>query len=639
MEPRTSLSAYRLALALVLVTAAVLRLVHLGDVSLTNDELSALVRTRFGSFAELLDHGVRVDAHPALTQVFLYYWVQLAGDTEFALRLPFALCGIASVWLLYRLGTLWFGRASGLAAAAALAVLQFPILYSQLARPYAPGLLFTLAAAVSWTRVLLAGEDAPGGARRRHAVALAFSLAACAYTHYFSMLTAGLMAAAGLLFLNRKNAGPYLSALLGAVVLFLPHLGIFFRQLSYGGVGAWLGVPGDDFFAAFLDYSFNSSAWLKGLFLLLFLLPLALSRKPNARPALLLLAMAFFLIPYLAGAWYSVHVNPVLQYSTLLFSFPFLLLLLTAFLSQERIGGREALAVAVIVLAAGTVSTTAGQHYYSTPHFGVFKELVTRTLGWREQYGSGKVTTVLNVTNPDYPGYYFDRYRAATEVSLYAVRSDSELAVLRDLAAGASTPYFVYGWSNVPHPPEAVALIRAVYPHRAEAAGYFNSSVALFSRNGNGPAPVFRSATGYESAAWGGEEEVRNDTVARSGRWAENLEGREFSLTFAGDFRSMTRNRDDVVSCEVFFRTTAAAGEMKLVVTFEAGGKTYDWHAVSAGPFNRQPGSWQRIVSACAVPHDMPANGTVKCYFWNPGGKPVSVDDFTVAVRPAGYYL
>ena len=122
-------------LAIIMLGAASLRFYHLDSFSLSNDELSALSRLRFSGFHDLIEKGVVVDFHPAGTQVFLYYWTRLFGISEWMVRLPFALMGVISVWLLFLIGRKWFGSATGLMAAASMATLSFPLLYSQIARP------------------------------------------------------------------------------------------------------------------------------------------------------------------------------------------------------------------------------------------------------------------------------------------------------------------------------------------------------------------------------------------------------------------------------------------------------------------------------------------------------------------------
>ena len=86
----------KIALGLIIFVAAILRFYNLGDMSLSNDELSALSRLRYSSFAEMISKGVYIDFHPAGLQIFLFYWVKIFGDGVFMLRLPFVFCSLVS---------------------------------------------------------------------------------------------------------------------------------------------------------------------------------------------------------------------------------------------------------------------------------------------------------------------------------------------------------------------------------------------------------------------------------------------------------------------------------------------------------------------------------------------------------------
>src|SRR5689334_21187724 len=85
-----------LLLFVILVAAAWLRFYHLGDISFSNDELSALTRARFDSFHELIEKGVKADGHPALVQVMIWCVIHQFNDDVFTIRLLFALAGIVS---------------------------------------------------------------------------------------------------------------------------------------------------------------------------------------------------------------------------------------------------------------------------------------------------------------------------------------------------------------------------------------------------------------------------------------------------------------------------------------------------------------------------------------------------------------
>ncbi|MBI9039542.1 MAG: glycosyltransferase family 39 protein [Bacteroidales bacterium] len=76
------------------------------------------------------------------------------GFLKAVVRLPFILSGIVSMYLVYLIGKKWFNKNTGLLSALSMAFLQFPLIYSQLARLYSPGLLFSLATVWFWTLLI-----------------------------------------------------------------------------------------------------------------------------------------------------------------------------------------------------------------------------------------------------------------------------------------------------------------------------------------------------------------------------------------------------------------------------------------------------------------------------------------------------
>ena len=123
--------------------------------SYSSDELSAITRLNFNGLSDILEFGVmKGDMHPAGVQIFEEFWSSLFGTSELALRFPFVIMGVLSIWLTYLIGKTYINKKSGIIAATLLTVMYFPILNSELARPYSPGLLFSLMVAWFWLRLL-----------------------------------------------------------------------------------------------------------------------------------------------------------------------------------------------------------------------------------------------------------------------------------------------------------------------------------------------------------------------------------------------------------------------------------------------------------------------------------------------------
>jgi mannosyltransferase len=99
-----------------------------------------------GSWSEMWTTVTQGHAYQAFYYVLLHLWMELFGESEFAVRSLSALFGAATIPVLYLLGRSLFGRAASLAACLVLALSAFFIRYQQEVRGYTV-LLFLLTVA------------------------------------------------------------------------------------------------------------------------------------------------------------------------------------------------------------------------------------------------------------------------------------------------------------------------------------------------------------------------------------------------------------------------------------------------------------------------------------------------------------
>ena len=321
-------------LLFILIIGALLRFYGFPHIPFTYDELSAWGRTGYSFFSDLINQGVRGDGHPALIQVFLNYWRKIFGDSEASFKLPFLIMGMCCIWLVFVIGKNWFNETVGIIAAAFVAVLQYTVEYSQIARPYISGLFFSLMMVYYWSKYVFAHQDSLGekeaNKNRKSLIAFGVFAVLCCYDHYFSLLFAIIVGISGFFFLPTKKWSDYSLAGIAVLLLFLPHFGITTDQFAIGGVGGWLAKPDHTFFGNYLSYMFDFSWWVKGVVIMLVLLSfIFISKDWKQKNKLRLLCLVWFLAPLLIGYFYSRYKNPVLQYSVLIFSF------LSLFILQE----------------------------------------------------------------------------------------------------------------------------------------------------------------------------------------------------------------------------------------------------------------------------------------------------------------
>ena len=91
-------------LILILLIGIAYRFLPIYNYEFSHDELSGISRTVFPSLIEELNNAIKIDAHPALIQLFLWYWVKLFGYNEIAIKLPFLICGVLSIYYIYSFG-------------------------------------------------------------------------------------------------------------------------------------------------------------------------------------------------------------------------------------------------------------------------------------------------------------------------------------------------------------------------------------------------------------------------------------------------------------------------------------------------------------------------------------------------------
>lgn len=461
----------KVILAIILLTGAVLRIYNYWDFSLSNDELSALARLDFNSFSELLHKGIKIDGHPAAAQVILYYSTKLFGNSVAVVRLPFVFAGIVAVYYMFRLGKEWVDTSTGLLSAAVFASLSFPILYSRIARPYALGMLFALMAATYWIRIV------KENGKTKNFVWLALSLALCAYSHYFCAMVAAILAISGTFIIKGENLKKYLLALVAAFVLYLPYIPFFLHQLSLGGVGQWLGPPENDWLLTHVDYVLNNS-WIVKLSVLTTSVIGFVLFKPRKSFTRNVLPLLFFLIPFLIGFLYSKQVNPVLQHSTLLFSFPFFLVFVFSGWEDSKPRFTAYMSSALLLLTVG--STTLEKRFYQTNHFGVFKELAENLVQWKNESGNDALL-IGDYNYPFYLHYYLSKIEPI-EIDLYRTTDEKGLANLKSLVENSDQEYLIYSWSTINQIPEVEAIIRERYAMELNRETYFNSEVVRFQK-------------------------------------------------------------------------------------------------------------------------------------------------------------
>jgi 4-amino-4-deoxy-L-arabinose transferase-like glycosyltransferase len=190
-------SARALPLACILAVATGLRFWNLDASSLWYDEVVTMRVARAEGLAALVERLDRIDGTRApLHPLVLHAWLRLLGPSDLAGRAFSALCGLATVVVVYLVGRHAYDDRTGLWSAWLTAVCPPLVYYSQEARMYAWLVLLT---ALSWL-TLLSFRHAAGAGR---CLLYALLLTALAYSHPLGLF---MIAAHGLAYLLTRPA-------------------------------------------------------------------------------------------------------------------------------------------------------------------------------------------------------------------------------------------------------------------------------------------------------------------------------------------------------------------------------------------------------------------------------------------------
>jgi mannosyltransferase len=121
-------------IAVVFILGAWLRFHNLGSESLWLDEAVSWTQAKDG-LAALIQRTAE-DNYPPLNNLALFVAIKFLGTSEWSVRLPSAIFGLANIGIVYWLGTMTVGRKAALIGTVLLALSPFHVVYSQEARMY-----------------------------------------------------------------------------------------------------------------------------------------------------------------------------------------------------------------------------------------------------------------------------------------------------------------------------------------------------------------------------------------------------------------------------------------------------------------------------------------------------------------------
>jgi len=613
----------------VLLIAAILRFWNFSEIPFMYDELSALIRAQANSFSELIQKTKETDVHPVGIPVFVHYWTAMFGKSEMVVKFPFILFSLASIYYTYKIAEKWFNSTVGLFAIACMATLQFPVMYGQLERPYASGMLFSVLMVWGWTNFFF-GDNTK---QNKGLFTFIFAASLCTYNHYFSLLFAVIVGATGLLFMNKQNYLKYLLGCVFIVILFVPLLSIFLYHLSLGGAGAdgWLGKPDTDWFFVFIKYLFHYSKIVYAVIFLLFVGSLFYFKKEKiSHYKMHIIAFVWVLFPFLIAYYYSVYKSPVLQFSTMTFSLPFLLMFIFSFFPELSNPKKIILLTSIISINIITLITVR-KHYeifYKQP----YDQMAKISLEIINQKGEKNVTVALSVVD-GFMNYYFEKYKQPFKF-LNVDKPDPKS--FRSFVNQQTSDFFVAGHL----PTDYIQIIKEKFPYLIKKEEGFSYSVFCFSKqkteNELHDTTIFTEENSFKNKSNYWKEDTTQ--IIKNSVHGTNYKldsTQEYGPEFSARVKDITNSKNNSINVKATIFSADTTANPVLVMDIHDGDKSLVWRGADYFWFNTKPKEDNVIyVSELLSGFDSQKhpNAEIKIYVWNRNKKHIFINNISIEV-------
>lgn len=389
----------------ILIIAFLLRFVPLFEYEFFFDELSSLARIQYDSVGDIIDKGVKVDVHPALIQLFIFYWAKIGGTSEVWIKWPFLLCGFLSCWFTFKFAKKWFDYKTGVISSLVVSCSMIFLVYSANTHLYATGILFGLLATMHLFEIVFGNS-----VKIKDYVLFGIFILLGALNHHMGALYGAIIGVLALVFAEKKQKMYLIGAGLGTAALYFPHLSITLAQMGSSisaDSGGWLVAPKWDACFQFLKTLFGTGIVIFA-FIFLFVYGGTESKFSFKSDKKLIFLFSAFVIYCAVVYFYSVYKSPILQNSVLLIASPCILIVVARAISfiPEKIFTITAVSLTVALL----VQTIYVKEYFKLGVKNGVGSAVKETMDCIDKYGYDNVVSVYN-TEPFFGQHYITEFK------------------------------------------------------------------------------------------------------------------------------------------------------------------------------------------------------------------------------------
>jgi hypothetical protein len=444
----------------ILFICAILRFIPFFDYQFTLDELSGLDRTQFSNFDDLIEKGVKTtDTHPALVQLIIFAMAKLFGYANWIIKLPFLLFSFGAIVYAYVFCVRNFSKQSGVFASLIFCFSLIFVFYAPIARMYVSGIFFSMALLYYFFELFFQKN-----LKRSNFFFLGLFALLSALNQHINALFAFSLCAAGLLFLNKNNAKPYLVTCLLVVLFYLPHLPVTLYQLSVGGIGfdqgGWLPKPETNVLFRFFKVLLGTGkSYLVVLALVILSTLLRKKIRLSKQQGFLL---SIFLVNFAIVYFYSQFRAPVFQNSVMLFSATALVIFIASLLEFKNV--MVFYTASLLLSTVLLYKTYIKKDYYHQVVKTVFEYQYERTDYYKKKFGDAAVYPIYCDADTFMTKIYFHKYQTHYDCKITADSVVLSPKVFSRFVANLKSDYLILASGM----PAQQALVQTYFPYLIE---------------------------------------------------------------------------------------------------------------------------------------------------------------------------
>jgi len=324
-----------------------------------------------------------------------------------------------------------------------------------------------------------------------------------------------------------------------------------------------------------------------------------------------------------------------MQYSVLIFSFPYLLFLLFGHIPKQKTIIN--LLLVFLILCVNVSALVFERHHYSSLYESAYLHILKDGEEAVKNYGD--VATLID-TDKEISDYYLQKETFTAHYTFVDTAFTRKHFVSFLKESSRHSPYFYYGCLSTGDP-VSVALIRDYYPKLIQQKNYFGGTTFLFSK-GAGTTPDIIEWNGFEARQkkfWSAMDTARFvDSTSFFGKYAYLIDSTdEWSLTYIRPLREMADDKEFIdISVEAL--NEEVLNKALIVASIQDGDSVVNWSSSVFSDFednNCTKPHWIKIHHSIML-SDVPVgkrNLVIKIYIWNPGKNRFVIDNFIISRR------